>query len=163
MWWIKALQSLLQVLQVGHELARPGAWKNVQLVASLLTALLGILWALGYQIQLLPDDVFAIAGAIVAIINAYLVVATSTKVGLPNVSTEKTSAPDESKPTELPKDSSSSLQSVPILGNRRNDADVVARRMRESLPVEPESRQDSTEPSAGRGSGTTGFSGWNDR
>lgn len=163
MWWIKALQSLLQALQVGHELARPGAWKNVQLVASLLTALLGILWALGYQIQLMPDDVFAIAGAIVAIINAYLVIATSTKVGLPNVAATKPSLSPELPPAELPKDSSSPIQSVPVLGDRRNDANVVARRMRESLPVESQSRKDSTEPSAGRDSGATGFSGWNDR
>lgn len=163
MWWIKALQSLLQVLQVGHELARPGAWKNVQLVASLLTAILGILWALGYQIQLLPDDVFAIAGAIVALINAYLVVATSKKVGLPNVAATKTTVSTEPTPAELPKDSSSSLQSVPVLGDRRNDADVVARRMREPLPVESQPRKDSAESSERRDSGAIESSGWNDR
>lgn len=84
MWWIKTLQSLLQALQAGHELSRPAAWKNVQLVASLLTALLGVLWSLGFKVQLMPDDIFAIAGVIVALINAYLVIATSKKVGIPS-------------------------------------------------------------------------------
>lgn len=162
MWWIKVFQSLLQALRVGHELARPGAWKNVQLVASLLTALLGILWALGYRIQLMPDDVFSIAGAIVALINAYFVVATSTKIGLPNAAA-KTPISTESVPTTVSKDSSNLCQSVPVLDNRVHDADVIASRVRESMSAESNLRQDSIESSAGRNARTADFQGWNDK
>lgn len=79
----KSLFHLFQVLRAGQALAHPGAWKNVQLIGSLLTALLGLLWSFGIQIPLLPDDIFAIAGAVVALLNGYLTVATSKKVGLP--------------------------------------------------------------------------------
>lgn len=81
---LKILLGLWQVLKVGHELARPEAWKNVQTVASLLAAVLGLAWAMGYPINLVPDDLLALAGVIVAMVNAYLVIATSKRVGLPN-------------------------------------------------------------------------------
>lgn len=84
MWWLKAIQAAVQALKAGYELANPAAWKNTQAVASLLAALAGLLWALGFRFQVLPEDILAVAGIIVAIANAYFTIATSRKVGLPN-------------------------------------------------------------------------------
>ena len=72
------------VLKQGRALANPAAWKNVQVIANLLSALIVLLNAFGIHFGLDSDSVNLIAGGIAAIANAYLTAATSEKVGVPS-------------------------------------------------------------------------------
>lgn len=72
------------VLKQGRALANPAAWKNVQVIANLLSALIVLLNAFGIHFGLDSDSVNLVAGGIAAIANAYLTAATSEKVGVPD-------------------------------------------------------------------------------
>jgi len=75
---------LCRALRAGESLADPATWKNRQLR---LTAILTILYFLVkfIPVDLSPDDLNAIADSIAllgGLVNSYLTVATSEKVGL---------------------------------------------------------------------------------
>ena len=72
------------VLKQGRALANPAAWKNVQVIANLLSALIVLLNAFGIHFGLDSDSVNLIAGGVAAIANAYLTAATSEKAGVPS-------------------------------------------------------------------------------
>lgn len=77
--------AIWAVLMRGRELAGADAWKNRQAAASALAAILGAL-APFLPIEVSNDDLLAIAGGIAAVggmLNAYFVLATSRRVGLP--------------------------------------------------------------------------------
>lgn len=79
------ISALLAVLRRGSEIADPAIWKNRQAAASALAAILGAL-APFLPIEVSNDDLLAIAGGIAAVgglLNAYFVLATSRRVGLP--------------------------------------------------------------------------------
>lgn len=82
----KVMIALFQAIRIGNELVNSKDWKNAQVIASLITAILGVAWAMGYRIDVLPDDILAIASAIAASVNAYLTIATSKKIGIRNKS-----------------------------------------------------------------------------
>ena len=79
--WLKAIPALLQVFQKGKEVANPGAWKNAQIVAGLLTAILSVLAAFGYDFGIGQSDILLIAGGVVGVGGAIITVITSQKVG----------------------------------------------------------------------------------
>jgi len=75
---------LCRALRAGESLADPATWKSRQLR---LTAILTLLYFLVkvLPVELSPDDINAIADAIAllgGLINGYLTVATTEKVGL---------------------------------------------------------------------------------
>ncbi|UOA07794.1 hypothetical protein [Methylobacter sp. S3L5C] len=75
---------LCRALQAGESLADPAAWKNKQLCVNAILAILYLLVKF-LPVELSPDDLDAIASSIALIgglINSYLTVATSDKVGL---------------------------------------------------------------------------------
>lgn len=79
------LSSVFVVLRHGSEIADPAIWKNRQAAASALAAILGAL-APFLPIEVSNEDLLAIAGGIAAVgglLNAYFVLATSRRVGLP--------------------------------------------------------------------------------
>lgn len=166
MWWLKAIQATVQALKAGHELANPSAWKNAQTVASLLAALVALLWALGFRIQAMPDDLLAVAGIIAAIANAYFTIATSRKVGLPNAQSKV----PEIIPADLPP---VELQARPMGGEAGwNDAgptvavDDPAADVRPSGvcdPVPAATRPGVVRPPAERPLGDQFNGGWGDR
>jgi len=82
------MHNLVIVLQRGNELSNPVTWKNRQALASCLLALLGAALAFApeqYQQLIGADELNAIVAAIAAVaglVNGYLVLATSRKVGI---------------------------------------------------------------------------------
>ncbi len=78
------IKPAFTVLKQGRALANPAAWKNAQVLANLLSALVVLLNVLGVHFGLDSDSVNLIAGGIAAIANAYLTAATSEKVGVPS-------------------------------------------------------------------------------
>jgi hypothetical protein len=71
-WW--------QVLYKGYALSNAAAWKNVQ---NAINVIAGILFVIvqSYNLPIDKDMVNLLAGGIVAIVNIFLTVATSEKVG----------------------------------------------------------------------------------
>lgn len=87
---ITKLKALFSVLQAGNQVANPAAWKNRQIAANSILALIAALVALsaafGMDLQLQREDLEALAGGIAAaygIFNTLCTVATSKKVGFP--------------------------------------------------------------------------------
>lgn len=76
------IKPAFTVLKQGQALANPAAWKNAQVLANLLSALVVLLNAFGIHFGLDSDSVNLIAGGVAAIANAYLTAATSEKVGV---------------------------------------------------------------------------------
>jgi hypothetical protein len=72
-WW--------QVLYKGYELSNAAAWKNVQNAINVIAGILFIV-VQSYQLPIDKDMVNLLAGGIVALVNIFLTVATSEKVGL---------------------------------------------------------------------------------
>ena len=69
-------------LKAGKSLNNVAAWKNVQVIGSFLAALLGIAASLGYNFGLTDQQIYGLAAGIAALVNGYLTLATSKKVGL---------------------------------------------------------------------------------
>jgi hypothetical protein len=76
--------QLISALKVGHELSQSGAWKRKQVWVNLLTGLVAIAFSFGIEIPLMESDIVLLSGAIVAVLNVVLTMATSKKVGMPN-------------------------------------------------------------------------------
>lgn len=82
-------------LKYGSELKHAAGWKKVQTVTNTLAAGVALAAALGYPIPLGGSEISIIAAAIVHLANAYLTVATTSKIGLPGASSG-------SNPPQLP-------------------------------------------------------------
>jgi len=80
---MKKLRAAFGVLLVGRQLAKPEAWKNSQLWGSLLIALFGLAEAFGVFIQVSDDAAVGFAMTVAGLINAFLTVSTTKKIGLP--------------------------------------------------------------------------------
>lgn len=76
---------LVAVLRHGEELTHAETWKHRQAAVSALVAVLGaVVPFLPFEVS--QDDLLAVAGGVAAlggVLNAYLVVATSRRVGVP--------------------------------------------------------------------------------
>ena len=81
---IALIKPAFVVLKQGRSLANPAAWKNAQVLANLLSALVVLLNAFGIHFGLDSDSVNLVAGGVAAIANAYLTAATSEKAGVPS-------------------------------------------------------------------------------
>jgi hypothetical protein len=75
------MANLVPVLQKGEELRNPAAWKNVQTVVSLGVSLAALAGAAGFPLPVDVNGVTAISTAVAGIANAFVVVASSKKVG----------------------------------------------------------------------------------
>lgn len=86
----ESIKAGIGLFRVGHELEHAAAWKNVQVVGNVLSALLVLIVALshllGYALPVWLNDALIqyLAAGIAAFANVILTVTTSTKVGLPN-------------------------------------------------------------------------------
>lgn len=78
----KFIPAVFSALQKGRRLNNVVAWKNVQLVTNALAAIVVLLSALGIDLGFSESDISTIAGAIVVVINGYLTLATTNKVGI---------------------------------------------------------------------------------
>lgn len=76
------IPAAFDALQKGKRLNNVVAWKNVQIVANMLAAIVVLLRALGFDLGLSESDIDTVAGSIVVIINVYLTLATTNKVGI---------------------------------------------------------------------------------
>lgn len=81
---IKIGLQLISALKVGHELSRPGAWKSAQVWTNLLTGLVALAFSFGIEIPLVESEIVLLSGAIVAVLNVILTMATTKKIGLPS-------------------------------------------------------------------------------
>ncbi len=88
-------------LKAGKSLNNVAAWKNVQVVGSLLAALLGIAASLGYNFGLTDQQIYGLAAGIAALVNGYLTLATSKKVGIDGRVVQVDSAATELPAIEL--------------------------------------------------------------
>lgn len=79
---VAAVRAGLAVLRAGRELKNAAAWKNVQALANFLSLLVALAVALGVNLPVTDDVVYAVAGMIAAAANIYFTYATSPKVGL---------------------------------------------------------------------------------
>lgn len=78
---IAAFGPALEALQSGRQLKNRAAWKNVQVWATLLTAVAGVAGAFWPPFAVAPETVAQIAVGIVAAVNLYFTYATSDQVG----------------------------------------------------------------------------------
>lgn len=76
------IPAAFDALQKGKRLNNVVAWKNVQIVANMLAAIVVLLRSLGFDLGLSESDIDTVAGSIVVIINVYLTLATTNKVGI---------------------------------------------------------------------------------
>ena len=105
--WLKLAAPALHALKQGQELRHAAAWKNAQVVANFLAAVVTLAAAAGYDLGIRDQDILGIAGGIVAAINIYATIATSAKVGipLPPIDLIAHSEPERVQPPALPPNS----------------------------------------------------------
>ncbi len=89
---ISQFQAFFTLFRQGKQLANSATWKNRTIAANALLALLGAALAVargfGYDIQVDPDTLKALAAGIPAAVafgNTVMHVITSAKVGLPSI------------------------------------------------------------------------------
>jgi len=87
---LKMIMAVISTLRIGKELIYSGAWKNAQVVASFLAALVALAAAFGYDLGVSSEEIVGGAVFIAAVANGLLTVMTSKKVGL---STSKVELP----------------------------------------------------------------------
>lgn len=80
--FLSIIPAAFDALQKGKRLNNVVAWKNIQIVTNMLAAVVVLLRALGIDLGLSESDVDTVAGSIVVIINVYLTLATTNKVGI---------------------------------------------------------------------------------
>jgi hypothetical protein len=85
---IAKIRAAITVLHQGESLTHAATWKNRQNLLNVLLAVFGALVVfLPESLNVQPDDVAAIAGAVAAVaglFNNYLTTATTDKIGLPS-------------------------------------------------------------------------------
>ena len=79
----RIIKAAFEVFRAGQAVSNPAAWKNAQLVGTLLTALVALAAAFGFDLGLSDEEIAGGAIFIVALVNGVLVIVTSKKVGLP--------------------------------------------------------------------------------
>ena len=83
------IAALFKVFRKGNEVANPEGWKNGQVtantVAALLTAVLAALDAFNIHFPVPDGAVLAIAGGLFAAVNVGITLASSKRVGLPGL------------------------------------------------------------------------------
>lgn len=79
---LAVIPAALRALQAGRALNNPAAWKQVQNLINLVTALVAVAAALGYTVPISADGIATVAGGLVALVNVYFTVATTDKIGL---------------------------------------------------------------------------------
>lgn len=84
----RIIKSAFEVFRAGQAVSNQAAWKNAQLVGTLLTALVALAAAFGFDLGLSDEEIAGGAIFIVALVNGVLVIVTSKKVGLPAKKTE---------------------------------------------------------------------------
>jgi len=83
------IKAIFRVFLVGHAVANPASWKKGQItagvLATLLSAIFGLVKTFGYDVVLSDEQILQIGGAIVSIyglFNVGVTVASTDKVGL---------------------------------------------------------------------------------
>jgi len=79
----RIIRAAFDVFRAGQSVSNPAAWKNAQLVGTLLTALVALVAAFGFDLGLSDEEIVGGAVFIAALANGILVIVTSKKVGLP--------------------------------------------------------------------------------
>ncbi len=74
--------ALIDLFRKGSAVSNPGAWKNTQIVASLLMSIAMTVKAWGYDTYLTEEQALSIAVGAVALIDVVLTLITSKKVGV---------------------------------------------------------------------------------
>ncbi|MDI1362500.1 hypothetical protein [Methylotenera sp.] len=89
----KNISLIFKALNQGESLFHVETWKNVQLVTNAITAILMVVVVFVPQLNLTPETIQDLASGIALIggvINGYLTVATTKKIGLGNAPIEPT-------------------------------------------------------------------------
>lgn len=81
---MKKFRALIAVLYVGNQLIDPARWKDWQLWVSLLVAAAGVLEAFGAGILFSESDATGFVLTIAGLLNAFVTVGTTKKIGLPD-------------------------------------------------------------------------------
>lgn len=81
---LKIAKAMFDVFRAGQSVSNPAAWKNAQLVGTLLTTLVAMAAAFGFDLGLSDEEIAGGAIFIAAVVNGVLIVVTSKKVGLPS-------------------------------------------------------------------------------
>jgi hypothetical protein len=79
---LTVVQRGFDALKIGKSLLHVEAWKNAQAITSLLAALVAVLRACGVDFGIDDSVLTAIGVGIAALVNSYLTIATSKKVGM---------------------------------------------------------------------------------
>lgn len=79
---VAVIQRGLEALKIGKSLLHVEAWKNAQVIGSLLVALAAVVRACGVDFGIDDSTLAAIGVGIAALVNSYLTLATSKKVGI---------------------------------------------------------------------------------
>ena len=83
---IAKIKALWDVLQKGKEVADPEIWKRRQVTSTLLggaiIAVVQLAKAFDYDLHIDEDTVTAVAAGVVAIVNYFLTLSTTTKIGI---------------------------------------------------------------------------------
>lgn len=77
-----AFSSALDALQASKQLANAQAWKQAQVWANLLAALVVLVGAVWKPLGISQADILTVAGGLAALGNIYLTVATTKTIGL---------------------------------------------------------------------------------
>lgn len=101
---LEKISAFWRVLKLGEQVADPVKWRKHQVkgnqIGILILALVAAAKACGYQFPISEDDALVIGGAIVAIANIVLTMATHEQIGLPSkpqAPAESTAAPEQPK------------------------------------------------------------------
>lgn len=92
---LAVIPAALRALQASRALDNPAAWKQVQNVINGLSALVAVAAALGYAVPISAEGIATVAGGVVALVNVYLTVATTDKLGWPARRTDHDSNPPD--------------------------------------------------------------------
>lgn len=83
---MKMISSLWRVLQLGHSVANPAAWKKGQITGNAVVALLyagaNLATSFGFPIPASGEQIDAVGLGLFALVNIVLTVSTSNTVGL---------------------------------------------------------------------------------
>lgn len=96
------LKALLSLLYVGREMTNATAWKNAHIVGSLLLSLVGVVSAFGTPISIDNSTIASLGAGIAGVVNAYLIIATDSRVGLTTTAPVQDGATAASTRRDLP-------------------------------------------------------------
>jgi hypothetical protein len=79
---LAAINDGMKAIKAGEELRTASAWKSAQAVTSLLVAAGGLISAIGIDVPFTPEFYSSAGATIAGIVNAYLTVATTKRIGV---------------------------------------------------------------------------------